>query len=222
MAHVLLLGMTLSGKTHKAKSLSRDYKAAGAGVLVLDPLLDPEWQADFITDDPNKFLDVFWKSRSCMAFMDEGGESVGRYDIAMQKTATRGRHWGHTCHYIAQRATQLSPLVRDQCTRLFLFCSSNKDGQVLSHEWNRPELEECSQLKQGEYYYAVKMGSITSNRSTQNERSISNSAGAGDNAARRDSEPRKRQGRVRGQTPEADRGSADAGTEGTGRSGGKG
>jgi hypothetical protein len=165
MAHVLILGMTLSGKTYKAKALSRDYKKAGVGVLVLDPLQDPGWEADYITDDPEKFLAVFWKSRSCMAFMDESGESVGRYDLAMQKTATRGRHWGHTCHYVSQRATQLAPLVRDQCTRLFLFCSSTKDGEVLSREWNRPELEECSQLKQGEYFYAVKMGDISTNRS---------------------------------------------------------
>jgi hypothetical protein len=165
MAHVLILGMTLSGKTYKAKELSRAYKKANVGVLVLDPLQDPEWGADFITDDPEKFLVTFWQSRSCMAFMDESGESVGRYDLAMQKTATRGRHWGHTCHYIAQRASQLAPLVRDQCTRLFLFCSSTKDGEILSREWNRPELETCSQLKQGEYFYAVKMGEISTNRS---------------------------------------------------------
>lgn len=168
MAHVLILGMTLSGKTHKAKQLARDYKRAGVGVLVLDPLCDPEWNADFITADQDEFLNVFWNSRSCMAFMDEGGESVGRYNVAMSQTATRGRHWGHTCHYLAQKGTQLAPLVRDQCTRLFLFCSGSKDGAVLAQEWNRPELENCTQLKQGEYYYAVKMGSISTNRSNSN------------------------------------------------------
>lgn len=209
MAHVLLLGMTLSGKTHKAKALSRDYKKAGLGVLVLDPLQDPGWQADFITDDAEKFLTVFWQSRSCMAFMDEGGESVGRFDLAMQKTATRGRHWGHTCHYLAQRATQLAPLVRDQCTRLFLFCSSTKDGNVLSHEWNRPELEQCSQLKQGEYFYAVKMGEISTNRRDSNADSSNRGRTSTDGSGRPNASKRAATGNACG----------ESGTEGTERGG---
>jgi hypothetical protein len=200
MAHVLLLGMTLSGKTHKAKALSHDYKNAGVGVLVLDPLRDPGWSADFITDDPDEFLNVYWNSRGCMAFMDEGGESVGRYDVTMQKTATRGRHWGHTNHYIAQRATQLAPLVRDQCTRLFLFCSSTKDGEVLAREWNRPELEGCSQLKQGEYYYAVKMGSISTNRRSVQNGSVPDHRRAVDDrdGSHRESRPGKTRVRSKG------------------------
>lgn len=136
-------------------------------MLVLDPMCDPAWEADYITNNPTEFLSVFWKSRSCMAFMDEGGESVGRYDTTMSKTATRGRHWGHTCHYIAQKATQLAPLVRDQCTRVFAFCGSEKDGKVLAGEWNKPELETIHTLKQGEYIYAVKMGGISTNRSKE-------------------------------------------------------
>jgi hypothetical protein len=191
--------MTLSGKTTKAKALAHDYRRAGIGVLVLDPLQDPGWQADFITDDPGKFLDVFWKSRSCMAFMDEGGESVGRYDLAMQKTATRGRHCGHVCHYVTQKATQLAPVVRDQCTRLFLFCSSTRDGKILADEFNRPELEGCSALKQGEYFYAVKMGTIQ-RIGVQDNGTISDGGGPGRDDNRRAGEPRTRQRRVRPQS----------------------
>lgn len=161
MAHVLILGMTESGKTTLARNLAGMYRAKGGKVLVLDPLADPRWPCDFITSDADEFLEVFWSSRRCFAFMDEGGESVGRYDAAMQKTATRGRHWGHSCHYIAQRATQMAPIIRDQCRHLFLFASSRKDGEELAREWNRDELLECSALKQGEYIHAEKFGAIS-------------------------------------------------------------
>lgn len=164
MAHVLILGMTESGKTTLAKKLAARYRAQGQTVLVLDPLRDPSWPCDFITSDQDHFLEVFWANKSCMAFLDEGGESVGRYDRAMQKTATRGRHPGHSCHYIAQEATQLAPIVRGQCRHLFLFCSPVDSGKVLAREFNRPELLECSTLLVGEYIHAVKMGSISFNR----------------------------------------------------------
>lgn len=186
MAHVLILGMTESGKTTLARNLSAYYKHQNYGVLVLDPLCDPRWTCDFITDDQEEFLDVFWRSRRCIAFLDEGGESVGRYDTAMQQTATRGRHWGHSCHFIAQRATQLAPLVRDQCSRLFLFCSSIKDGKLLSEEFNKPELETCSQLLQGEHIHAVKFGKTirvtqTAKEDTDNASNISSGrSGNGD------------------------------------------
>lgn len=171
MAHVLILGMTESGKTTLARKFAHTYHARGIGILILDPLCDPRWPQGenvFITADQEEFLDVFWRSRRCAAFLDEGGESVGRYNVAMSKTATRGRHWGHSCHFIAQRATQLAPLVRDQCSHLFLFCSSWKDGKLLAEEFNKPELEQCSEFAQGEYIHAVKFGrTIRVNQSTR-------------------------------------------------------
>lgn len=126
--------------------------------------MDPEWQCDFITSDQTEFLDVFWKSRSCMAFIDEGGESVGRYNKLMNKCATRGRHWGHTVHIIAQEATQIGPLVRAQCTKLFAFAQSTAAGELLAREWLHEELEQSAKLKKREYMYAVKMGGISIHR----------------------------------------------------------
>lgn len=154
-AHILIVGRTLSGKSTLAKGLARGYKDAGRGVIVLDILKDPEWSADFITDDPDEFLKVLWDSRECMCFIDEAGESVGRYNEAMAKTATRGRHWGHVMHYITQYATQLSPIIRTQCTRVYLFCSSIREGQRLSEDFGAPELEQCTELKQGEFFQAA-------------------------------------------------------------------
>lgn len=153
--------MTESGKTTLARNLAAQFKRNSVGVLVLDPLADPRWTCDFVTADPSDFLDVFWRSRRCIAFIDEGSESVGRYDVAMQATFTRGRHWGHSCFVIAQKATQLAPVVREQASHLFLFCCAKKNGVLLAEDFNEPRLEECSNLKRFEYLHAVKFGGVS-------------------------------------------------------------
>lgn len=176
MAHTLILGMSESGKSTLAKNLAKVYKSQGWSVIVLDPLKDPEWCADFITADQDEFLSVFWASRKCMVFIDEGGKSVGQYEKAMQECFTTGRHWGHSCHLIAHKGTQLAPVVRDQCRYLFLFCSSIKEGKLLADEFNKPELQECNKLLQGEYIHASKFGATTySKRGVKNEPTASSS-----------------------------------------------
>lgn len=156
MAHGLILGMTESGKTTLAKKMAAQFKANNIGVLVFDPLHDPNWPCDFKTDNQDAFLKVFWQSKSCVAFIDEAGESVGQHDKLMHATATRGRHWGHRCFYIAQRITQIAPIVRDQCSYLFLFNSSLSDAKIHANEWNHRELEQAHTLLQGEYFQCTR------------------------------------------------------------------
>ena len=165
MAHVLILGQTESGKTSLAKKLAAVYKEQGIGVLVLDPIGDPSWPADFRTSDPDEFLQVYWSSKKCAVFIDEAGESVGRFDMAMQKTATRGRHWGHKNHYLSQRGTMINRTVRDQCSTIFLFNTALEDCKVHARDWNQPELLNASKLPQGHYltcgrYKPIKQGKV--------------------------------------------------------------
>jgi hypothetical protein len=150
--------MTESGKTTFATRMSEAVKSNGFGVLVLDPMRDARWSADFITSDPLEFLRVFWASKRCMAFIDEAGESVGQFDDLMVRTATKGRHWGHSCFYLSQRGALLSRTVRDMCSHLFLFTTSRADCKLHAEEWNKPELLEGSQLKQGAYFHATRFG----------------------------------------------------------------
>jgi len=152
MSHCLIVGMTESGKTSLAKQLSARYKSQGIGVLVLDPMHDPGWTADYQTDDQHEFMDVFFNSRSCMAFIDEAGESVGQYDKLMTKTATKSRHWGHSVTYISQRGTMINRTVRDQCRHLFLFASALEDCKVYAREFNKPELVEAANFAPGEFF----------------------------------------------------------------------
>lgn len=116
-----------------------------------------------------------------MAFIDEGGESVGRYNNLMNQCVTRGRHWGHTTHIIAQEATQIAPLVRSQCTKLFAFGQSRAAGELLAREWLHEELEQSSTLKKREYMYAVKMGEISIHRRGDDNGTISDNRGVGVN-----------------------------------------
>jgi hypothetical protein len=161
MAHTLYLGMTESGKTTLAKIMAAEYKKQGVGILVLDPLKDPGWNADFITSDPNEFLRVFFESRSCMVFIDEAGENVGRYDTALVRTATKGRHWGHSVNYLTQRASLISLTVRDQCRDLYLFSSGFKDCKMLENEFNSEELLQAPGLGVGEFMQTSKHGPTT-------------------------------------------------------------
>jgi len=153
--------MTETGKTSLARNLCAHYRRKDFETIVLDPLRDPRWGASFITSDGDEFLDICKRSKKCMLFMDEGSESVGRYDTEMQWTATQARHWGHSSHFISQGAIQLAPIIRDQCTHVFLFCSGIKSGKLLAEEFNAPDLEICTSLKRGEYFHAVKGGVCT-------------------------------------------------------------
>ena len=158
MAHITIAGMTLSGKTTLAKRRAFYFRQAGVPVLVCDPVQDPEWPANFISRDQEAFLRAYWASESCAAFFDEGSRSVGKHNLATEDTATLGRHRGHINHYIVQRVTQIPPIVRDQCTEIFLFRSSRKDGEMLADEWAIDELARCAELPLMTYIHAHRNG----------------------------------------------------------------
>lgn len=151
--------MTESGKTTLAKELARRARLNGRAVIVLDPMHD-NWNADFQTDDVSTFLRVFWESQSCDVFIDESGDAIGRYNDAMIRTATKGRHWGHKVHYITQRGAQLSMTVRAQCSRIFLFSIWPDDAKAMAASFNQPALLEAANLGKGDYIYYRRFGAI--------------------------------------------------------------
>jgi len=151
--------MTESGKTTLAKTLASRYQKAGFTCIVLDAIGD-NWPTEYVYNDKDLFLDVVKRSRRCMVFIDEAGEAVGRYDSEMFWLATRGRHYGHSVHFITQRGQQLSPTVRGQAGYLALFNCSSTDARLLGDEWNREELRNAHQLARGEYFWTPRFGSI--------------------------------------------------------------
>lgn len=143
--------MTESGKTTLAKKLNASFKKQGVGCIVLDPMNDPEWDADFQTSSNAQFLATAKASTKCALFIDESGSTVGRYADEMAWCATQSRHWGHRAHFITQRAQQLDPTVRHQCTDLYIFRVSRKDAEILAEEFAQPDLLQAASLGQYEF-----------------------------------------------------------------------
>lgn len=134
--------------------MAKAKQRAGIKTIVLDPFLDPEWNADFITSDQEMFLDVVWnKSRQCAIFVDESGDMIGKYNSVMNELATRGRHWGHKCHFICQRPKQLSTTIRTQCSDLAIFKQSLADTKDLANEFVEPMINQAHELEKGEFIY---------------------------------------------------------------------
>ena len=150
--HTLIIGMTESGKTTLGKKMVAHYRARGVASAVLDPLSDPGWQADYVTKNRQEFLTTVKQSRSLAVFVDEAGESVGQYEYEMHWLATRGRHYGHACHFLAQRAQQIAKTVRDQCSVAYIFACSRSDAKMLADEYNDEVLAQCNRLKKGEFF----------------------------------------------------------------------
>jgi hypothetical protein len=145
--------MTESGKTTLAKRIIQQVKGQGIKTIVLDPNRDPAFNADYQTKNPIEFERVWKASRKCFCFIDESG-NVGKYATSIKEAATRGRHWGHSFFFLAQKATQVEPLVRDQCSGLFLFRSGMQSRKILADEYDCPELLE--QLEMLEYHTMIK------------------------------------------------------------------
>ncbi len=140
----------MSGKTTLAKLLIPIYQRNNIKTVVLDPLQDPTWNADFQTDDNDTFLQTMYQSRSCALFVDESGSAIGRYSGSMAVVATQSRHLGHKAHFITQRPSQLDKTIRDQCSTLFLFCVSKKDAITLADEFGYDEILRACKFRQGE------------------------------------------------------------------------
>lgn len=144
--------MTESGKTTLARKLAELYRPKGIPILVLDPYRSKKWDAQFISDDPDRFLRVVKNSRECAVFIDECGHWVEEgFEAVLKWLATNARHYGHNCHFIAQRATQISPTIRDQCRNVFLFVQSLEDCKMIARDKAAPDFLKGSELTEGEY-----------------------------------------------------------------------
>ncbi len=162
MPHSLIIGMTGSGKTSVATAMSGMYQQKGVKVIVLDPMLDPRWKADFITHNRGVFLQVMQhpETQSCAVFVDESGEMIGQHGKELFWLATRSRHAGHNVHFICQRAKQISPNVREQCEYLFMFKTALDSSKEIANDFNRPELQEANTLQQFEYFQCSRYGEL--------------------------------------------------------------
>ncbi|MBW7895160.1 MAG: hypothetical protein H3C27_08600 [Opitutaceae bacterium] len=138
MPHRAIIGQTGSGKTHCARATAKTYRAAGTHTLVLHKPREV-WPADcasWQTDDPARFLRMFWASRGCACFMELADADVSKWDTEFHRCFTQGRHEGHRCYYLSQRAAQVHPNIRENCESLCLFSVGRKAAKLWAEEFN--------------------------------------------------------------------------------------
>ena len=158
MAHVMICGMTMSGKTTVARKLIKQYKNRGVSVLVLDPINASGWpEGCSVIQDAGAFYRSAEKMRSCALFIDEAQDAF-EADGRILKLATRGRHWGHRSHFLTQRYIGIPPTARDQCAFLYLFRTSREDSKIIGAEWVNEELLKANELEPGYCIAATRHG----------------------------------------------------------------
>lgn len=158
MAHTLVVGTTESGKTLLAKEIAARWIAEGLDVLVLDPKMQVWPGAAFITDDPEMYLDEVAHWEGCLLVVDESGTAIGHYGGVMRTLGTDARHESHSSVFVAQRATQLDPIIRDQCRYCAVFLSSAKAAVLMDDEFPRAGFRRASELDFFEYLWASRHG----------------------------------------------------------------
>jgi hypothetical protein len=157
MPHTLILGTTMSGKTYLAKRFAAGFRGRGRRVAVLDPI-GTTWPATFATHDPARAMAYCRQFTGLIVFVDESGDVLARPEHGLGWLATRGRHFGHSCWFIAQRIVQVPKTMRDQCATLYLFASSASDAQQHADEWNAPQLLAAPELAAGEFFRMGRFG----------------------------------------------------------------
>lgn len=151
----------MSGKTTVAKKLAQTAKASDRGVLVFDPIRDPTWGADFVTDKMSEFLRIAKMNKNCTLFIDEAATACGNHDRESHWLATQARHWGHQSVFISQRPAQVAKNIRDNCSKLFCFRISPSDAKIYADEWCYQEILNAPDLPQGECLYLPRFGQAT-------------------------------------------------------------
>ncbi|MDH4379167.1 MAG: hypothetical protein QE263_04605 [Vampirovibrionales bacterium] len=147
--HSLVAGRSGFGKTTLVKGLAQRFSDGGTPVLVLTTFPQDSWPADYITDNPEEFIEKVFFHTGCFVVVDEGGEFAGQYNKTMSKLATRGRHNGHICVFIAQRATMINVNIRANCNNLFIFKSCVDDCKILANDFAVSDLTGASNLEPG-------------------------------------------------------------------------
>jgi len=161
LSHKLWSGKTETGKSTVAKIMSAEAVKIKRPVLVYDIELSKWPEGVNVTDDPDLFLDVFWRTQDALAFIDESGESVGRNSEEFLFTATRGRKGGSEMNYLVQDPMLIDPQIRRQCTMLLLFKTSATGCKALADEFTCPEALKASGFMPGRFIFRDDTGDVT-------------------------------------------------------------
>lgn len=141
--HSLITGITGSGKSLLMKEL-----------ILKDPfnsILFSPFDDFFLKSYSLDYIDIFGieNIEEDNIYIDEAGELLNR-DRKYNHLATLGRHYGKNITFIAQRAKMLTPEIRTNCEKFYLFTGGGMDSKILSEETGKKI--NLTNLKRFEYY----------------------------------------------------------------------
>lgn len=155
LMHNLVVGISGSGKSRLMRErIVPLWRGRGYAVLVLDPV-GQDWLssgATWQTRDPYRFLDAAQRSQRCILVVDESDETLratAQQERDLKYLATRSRNDGHVAYFLAQRAMQVPPSYRNQCSRVYAFQQTQRDAEVVAELVNQPALLETVRLPLG-------------------------------------------------------------------------
>lgn len=149
MAHWLISGMSRCGKSTVLKELIiPQHRRAGRWVGVLDPLNAPGWGADWVTDDPFRFVAAARKSTRCVWIVDEFRVFATDYKALkeLEWLFFAAGNYGHLCYASAQRLMMIPPNVRDQCSHSITFQQTRRGLETLAEQFNQPAILQAESL----------------------------------------------------------------------------
>jgi hypothetical protein len=85
--------------------------------------------------------------------MELADADVSKWDTRFHLCFTQGRHEGHRCFYMSQRAAQVHPNIRENCESLCLFAVSMKAARLWAEEFNDETLLGAVNLPPRAFYF---------------------------------------------------------------------
>lgn len=146
--HVFFCGTTGSGKTFRANLLSEAALARGRHVLYFDTNKN-EFACSFRTRDMARLLDVAKRAWNCLIVIDDAQKVLTNQaqDKPWEWFVTEARHRGHQTMILAQRATCIPPIYRENTRYLYLYRVNPDTASVWAEEFGDPELNKASSLE---------------------------------------------------------------------------
>ncbi len=144
MAHSLIIGRTLSGKSALGKQIGSQMRIAGAEVLAFNPTMERGYAredefgciaAEWETDNPQELLAEIQErynkeKKTRFLIIDEAHE----LPPDMNWLTTKGRHYGLTIIAISQRGAALNATFRTQIGTWYVFKCSGLDLKMVEDE----------------------------------------------------------------------------------------
>lgn len=150
--HVLITGITRCGKSRLSKTvIIPSHRRIRRWCGVLDPVGAPDWGADWVTQDVERFVEASRNSRDCVWFIDEVAKYRQNYKeiCGLEEMAFMSGNRGHMCYFIAQRLMMVPPNIREQCSTAIVFQQAPSSLALLAEQFNQPRIMEVKDFPKG-------------------------------------------------------------------------